>query len=1345
MRAELNIGVLRKYKSYVLGVQNLCTGNTNPLYQEYKSFVLRLIAVLFLMEIGISGVWAQSVTVTIDNGITNGTVSQSSIAGREVTLTVTPASGYYIKSSDIVVEKLVGADQANVARRRVPDLANRIEGKLYITVENPETHENENKEVYTVSASQTGKYIFTVPAGYDNVYVTATFTAIVANEITNSTTSVTWSANGTYILVDDIDASVLDNLYYSDVTNKIVRTDAFTGTLEGRAKADGTFPVIRNLKHPLFATATGAKIHNIMLKDVGISQADYVGAIACTANGDTRIYNCGILPGTITRDAKGNVTSYGSSVASTDSYCGSLVGFLDGSARVVNCFSYANIDGGSVKAGIVGYNNVATVYTNIQTMVMNCMFYGDITEGNTISPIYGGTSISNDYKASTNNRLNNYNYYLYEAPFSKNNTTSHVIISTYNCALAAEERFLVRFEFYRHLLNSTRELAAWYATGVANNGKGIGSANKMAKWVLDKNIAPYPILKEQRTYPSVVNYDPTYTYIDGEKQQRDTITVRNHGGQLGTLTVHISHPTTPTAGQAWPSNATLNQTTLSIPILDKDTANYNFNYRKIQLPYYNDVGDKNYTSYKVVTGWMITSMSGGTRGSYTETNYDYPNYNYADRSTYAKDLYSVSKRIFSQGGYFNVPDGVTAITIEPYWGKAVYLSDLCYDRYGYNNTDNLSQVGGGARYTATSDGKYYIDIYEDDNLQQVYTTASGAIGALSGVTNSTVYDYAVVLVGNYHHHTTEGKNGDEISSGATPFTIMSIDLNKDNEPDYCLIYRSGKNRQMTPIRFDFITVPGMVMAHKMATHGDLGIPGNCCPKGWFEITTTGLIKYGQFEHSQPPSNKTLSPLILMGGIIEQFVANNTSTNADAVTQTKYMLLGDNVWFKLFNNGCHMDKWLDPPCRPISITGGEYEAFYLSGYFRPDAKPANENAECYIDGGKFGEVAGAGQEHIYGDVKWLINHADIKSFYGGGINAAKPVTGNIETNIDNSWVDYFYGGPMFGDMLKTGTYTITHAKDKDGTNTGTITVNVASDRTVTTTATNTVFGTYFGAGYGGTAIYREQFYNRFESLNYSEWNTKVNGTYKSGTRGYYASGKGVKVNYNYEFFGGSAGNVHRLYLHYASFSLAKTNNVTSELTGCTVLHNFYGGGSLGAVDGNATSTLTNCTVKGNVFGAGFSVTIPKVDIRDLRTNPFIPEPFYNTNTGVYEKGGYPDNTSYSWIHVEDLGNSSALDEDTHSIKTTENLNDLGKVLGNVNLTIKGNTTVGTMITTGDEETGDEETTLSGGNVYGGGDESAVSGNTIVTIEGNTEVLGNVFGGGNKGKVTGTATVNIGEEE
>lgn len=1120
-------------------------------------------------------------------------------------------------------------------------------------------------------------------------------------------------ADGHYIITQDINGGTPG-------------VSTFNGTLEANINTTTHMPYrIKNLSAPLFATLTGT-VKNLVLEDVAISNhSGTTGAVACTANVAARIYNVGILSGEV----------------GGTGYTGGLVGLLDhngtdNGARVINCYSFADITSGSVKAGIVGYNNFASKYNSLRTMVMNCMFYGDInTTGGNVYPIYGGLEISNDYKANTANRLNNYNYFLYEAPFSKNNHTGSLTITAYNCALAAEQRYLVRFEFYRHLLNSNRELAAWYATDNAANGKGVGTANKMLKWVLDKSVAPYPILKEQGKYPSVVNYDETYTLnSSGTQVTRASVTTPNQGGivtTLGTsgqLTINIQMGS---GGAIFdkPTDAAITTASITRPIIDKDTAQYNFNYGKVQLPYYNEVGTKNYTENRVVTGWKIVSMTGGTAGGYTETNYDAPNYNYADRDHYGKDIYTSgdgnSGRIFAQGGYFNVPTGVTAITIEPYWAKCAYLSNKYYDRYGYNTTDDLSQIGG-SHYEAVTP-----TITIDGSTQTVFTTLANARSSMGSTyeDGSTVYDHVIVLVGNYHHHTNDNAGeGDELNSVTEkPLTITSVDLNEDNEPDYCLIFRSGKQKPVASTRYDFITLPGMAMAMKMATHTNLAIPGNCKPRGWFEVTTTGLIKFGQFEHSW--EEKTLSPLILMGGVIDQFVSNNSGNGINYTNRTNYILLGDNVWFQLLSDGTHSDKTSPTPHRPISITGGEFDVLYLSGYFRPDATACtagsgDRNAKCYIDGGKFGEVAGAGQEKIDGNVTWVIDHADIDNFYGGGINSAKAITGNISTTIKNSRVDVFCGGPKFG--------------------------NMASGKTVVTTATGCTFRKYFGGGYGGTAIYRDRIQNQWEYLNYNDgtnrdWAKWIRDSYDKASgaryRGKYTEGQGVAVNYEYEFFGGSKGNVARLYIDYASFSLAQTNNVTSTLTGCTVLENFYGAGSLGAVAGDATSELTDCTVKGNVFGAGYSVEIPTVTVRALGgfSSPNVP-PNYNNSTAIYEEPVWPSEVVYTWDHQSVSAGGQALVDDGFKIKTNELLDGLGTVKGNVILTIKGNSTIGTL---------DNGNLVAGtGNVYGGGDESSVNktdggekGNTTVNLQDGVTVLGNVYGGGNNGTVGGSSEVKI----
>ena len=256
----------------------------------------------------------------------------------------------------------------------------------------------------------------------------------------------------------------------------------FTGTLEAAIDPTTHMPYrITGLDAPLFETVNGGTVKNLVLDGVAISgNTGNTGAIACTANGAARVYNVGILSG---------------SVGGTG-YTGGLVGYLDGTARVVNCYSFANITGGTNVGGIVGYNNQSTsaANNNQKTMVFACMFYGDITGGTTISPIYGGTTISN----AGNNGVSNFNYFRLEAPYVQPTGV------TYNCALGAEDRFLKRFEFYRHILNGQRQLAGWWATSTY-------SKDDMLKWVLLPDSIgsdhPYPVLMQQGKYPSVVNID----------------------------------------------------------------------------------------------------------------------------------------------------------------------------------------------------------------------------------------------------------------------------------------------------------------------------------------------------------------------------------------------------------------------------------------------------------------------------------------------------------------------------------------------------------------------------------------------------------------------------------------------------------------------------------------------------------------------------------------------------------------------------------------------------------------------------------------------------------------------
>jgi hypothetical protein len=93
-----------------------------------------------------------------------------------------------------------------------------------------------------------------------------------------------------------------------------------------------------------------------------------------------------------------------------------------------------------------------------------------------------------------------------------------------------------------------------------------------------------------------------------------------------------------------------------------------------------------------------------------------------------------------------------------------------------------------------------------------------------------------------------------------------------------------------------------------------------------------------------------------------------------------------------------------------------------------------------------------------------------------------------------------------------------------------------------------------------------------------------------------------------------------------------------------------------------------------------------------------------------------------------------EDDKHYVYTNADLSTLGQVT-HTNLTIKGSTLVRGLIDG-----------KANGGIFGGGDESAVMGNTSVTIE-NTSTSGvsDVYGGGNNAEVTGNTNVIIGSPQ
>lgn len=1135
--------------------------------------------------------------------------------------------------------------------------------------------------------------------------------------------------NGNYVITQDITGG------QTGVTTE------FTGTLTAQAKNDGTFPVISGITKPLFTTVTDATISNIMLKNVTISQEGYVGAICGTAKGNTRIYNCGILPSSADHPTTGRST-----VTSTDNHCGSLVGYLDGYARVINCFSYANVAAGSSSGnagGLVGHNTTATMQgnsqnnfnKNVKTMVVNCMFYGDITSGATKRPVYGGTAIVNNAA----DKVNDYNYYCEEEASFDDNYTA---ISEYNYSWPVAKKYLIRFEIYRNILNSNRRLCTWWVSGTYKKDTETDATDAemervgIAKWVLDQTIAPYPILKKWGKYYSTFDMDPNYVWNPKTKSKVARSTANAwEGKSYGTLSVTIN-------GGTGNSSAS---TSKNITITDMDTLGYDYCYYKIQLPYYNEVfGDSesntwttkyanNYTD-KVVTGWKVTMVNGSTTGTGPDFSDNWESgYNFADRSSTKKDIYNVSGRVFAQGGYYYVPDGVTSITIEAYWGNAVYLC---------NSNRRLDKMNNGTSEFYIS-GKLPEKVGGIADNPAVKTSLQDAMNALSVMASGSVYDQAIVLVGNYQDYSCHSYlllSGNNYNSAAKPFTIMSADFDFDNEPDFC--FQAGMNNisrpNFQPIRFDFLMVPDITMAIR-SSDAYWGIR-NICPQGHYEVTETSYMYVTQFEYEIRNDNgkysKHEAPMILNGGEFTQIVsthkfneAKQNSTATVRADKTSYFLMGGKLYMKAFTPGTHVNTRSATRHCAVNAIGGEFPEFYLSGMFRADFYNMTDNPHAYLDGGWFGTVAGAGMESVGaqnetngGNVTFKINHSRINEFYGGGINATRPVTGTISVTIDNSIVFKYCGGPKLGDMSNT--------------------------KSITTNATNTTFGQFFGGGNGGTNMFRENKYDGWQiaapsKTDHSVWDANDKGKFNNFTPFTYENGKGYQAEFEFELLPiptGVTTTVPRTYYHYASFSKTTVAPITNTITDCTFNGNFYGGGNLGAVGGNVTSTLQgNTVVHGSVYGAGFSASIPSFPVHDKNSVNYTYRDFagfiHDGSLDYMKSGG--NTIYYQWIHVvpTEWGISPAPTTSNANKKfeypsgsgnwyiyTDQELTNLGAVNGNVELTIKGSTHV-------------EES------VFGGGDQSAVTGSSTVTIQDNVTVDGNVFGGGNVATVGGSTEVNI----
>ena len=996
-------------------------------------------------------------------------------------------------------------------------------------------------------------------------------------------------------------------------------TQEFSGTF------DGGYCVITDLTHALFNTINGGTVKNVKFSGVNITTGDNVGVICDEADGMTKIYNCGVLSGSV--DGGTNV--------------GGLVGLInsDSSVRVVNCYNYADVSGSSYAAGIVGKNEGTVGDVRIAL----CMMYGSVSGASNISPVYGGNHLPNV------SDFTEYNYWRYNSGLTYTS-------GKYNDQLAIDnDEYLTRFPFYRHILNTHREMASYFLFGDYTT-EHVG---EIGHWVLDKTKAPYPIVEEWQTNTrKVLDASPT-----------NIISSMGTNGYLA-VTVNIgSH-----------------SYSASLPITDMDEENYDYTWGKVVLPFANEF-EVNTDYTKVCTGWKITGITGGTTGTFS-------NFNVSDRDCTAKDLFSTTGFIFAQGGNYIVPYNVTAIEITANFATAYYLSDENYD-IGYSGDTNASGYTGRTGLAGSTPNDYHG--------QTVYKTLASALSAMSA--SGSTHEQAVVLVGNYHQD-----NGDLTT--ANGYTIMSIDADNNQELDYAIYSNYTTDRPaIPPTRFDFVAmIPIGMSSHINGSKFYPNIP-IFKPRGWFELTETSLLRADQFELDSNNFNTSESETrnyrcIINGGYFTQMVRSN----ANACTKVSYFQIGGKAYIKEFYPGNHSTKFNANKLVPINVTGGEIEQCFMTGYGK--GKAYGTDIYFWCAGGKIGKFLGANMEPVYqtnsntlGNVNLTakIDHAIIGRFFGGGTSPKARVTGNINVTINNSHVDFYCGGPEFGDMEK--------------------------NKTVTTEANNTYFKEYYGAGFGGTAITYTNDKdvstnltlgnNNYPSGYFSECYIASSSTDKGRLK--YKTDYGIGSCYKFEFVMHSRGHqsVSRFFTGYSMFSLATTGSVTNVLNDCEIETDFYGAGCQGKVNGTVTSTLTDCIVHGSAFGGGFKAVSNQVDVYPA-TSPTLSS--YNSETCIFSDFGTVAPETYEWVQGTSEKKNTA-DETNKKLYTGTNvtLTELGNVTGAISITINGGKV--------------------SEDVFGGGNESKSLDNTTVNLKGNATIYGDVFGGGNKGHVEGSAKVNI----
>ena len=744
---------------------------------------------------------------------------------------------------------------------------------------------------------------------------------------------------------------------------------SFTGTLTGTFSGtlDGQYLPIQGVDEPLFESLDGATLKNLVLGGVSISGNGNVGAIACVATGNSRIYNCGI-------------TDSGSSVAgSVTGSVGGLIGEISGNTRVINCYSFASVSGGEYTAGIVGKNSGSASNGPNGTRIANCVMYGSVSGSATHrSPVYAGNHTSNV------KNFTEYNYFRFIS-----NPNPEEIFTEYNDQLAIDDdEYLTRFPFYRHILNNHHELAAYFLFGTTSVDQlEEWQINEVGHWYLPDD-SPFPIIETWH-----INTKKTLTASPSN--------ILADCGNAGYLAVTVI----------------INGTTFNanLPITGMDPDRFDYTWGKVVLPFAGEFEGWTRDNSKICTGWKITKVD-------SETSAQITNYNFADRNNKKKDIYDAQTNpyVFAQGGKYIVPYGVKSITIQANFANAFYLSDASYE-VGFSANYTEPTALGGTVHSTYHGQQVYTSLpaimanmaeTTDPNAQAIVLVGNYHYNQISYGKDKTGFDgytnKALTIMSVDEDNNQEPDYGwycYHSSMARTPIPPLRFDF----LPNIGLGMAARVNGSMAN--------PTIAIWN---SQGWFELTETC-------VSIMTQCEIESYNYNAVDNGYGNNRWIVNSGYFTQIVRSK----ANNCNKLSYIQIGANAYVKELYPGSHSDVAKTTTLVPIVVTGGEIEQCFMTGYSASAKVSGTDIrffcAGGYIH--KFLGMYMEGPASTNNKLNTVnmtakIDHAKIDRFFGGGTSASARITGNIDVTIDNSEVGFYCGGPEFGDMVTGKTVTTT---------------------------------------------------------------------------------------------------------------------------------------------------------------------------------------------------------------------------------------------------------------------------------------------------------------------------------